>query len=209
MAYALDIAKPGLVFLKDTWRILSSPPEHETYKKLEAQKVRNIAQCIIGQDVGLGLGTLDSRFHETQTGVYVNEPWNNGSHSLRPFRHYQLVLEYIKLGLSGFRNVRELVILIRDAFIAFDDAFMLAHILHRDISIGNIMIKEENGMVIGVLIDWDLCKDLNVSPSSGRRHERTGTWAFMSARLVAGSTQHTRNDDAESFYHILNYIASR
>ncbi|TFK62763.1 hypothetical protein BDN72DRAFT_732586, partial [Pluteus cervinus] len=117
MAYALDIAKPGLVFLKDTWRILSCLPEHETYKKLEAQKVRNIAQCIVGQDVALSLGTLDSRFHDTQTGIYVGEPWNKGTRSLRPFRHYRLVLEYIKRGLSGFRNVRELVIVIRDAFI--------------------------------------------------------------------------------------------
>ncbi|TFK70658.1 hypothetical protein BDN72DRAFT_856746 [Pluteus cervinus] len=119
MAYALDIAKPGLVFLKDTWRILSCLPEHETYKKLEAQKVRNIAQCIVGQDVTLSLGTLDSRFHDTQTGIYVDEPWNKGSNSFQPFRHYRLVLEYIKHGLSGFRNVRELVIVIRDAFIGF------------------------------------------------------------------------------------------
>ncbi|TFK62764.1 hypothetical protein BDN72DRAFT_733878, partial [Pluteus cervinus] len=89
-----------------------------------------------------------------------------------------------------------------------------AHVLHRDISIGNIMIKvveegEESGKVIGVLIDWDLCKHLTAKPLSSRHHERTGTWAFMSVGLVEGSDQHTRRDDAESFYHVLNYIASR
>ena len=48
---------------------------------------------------------------------------------------------------------------------------------------GNIMIKvveegEEVGKVIGVLIDWDLCKDLTAKPLSGRHHERTVSFSI-------------------------------
>ena len=40
-------------------------------------------------------------------------------------------------------------------------AHEIAHILHRDISAGNIMIKEIDGEVVGILIDWDMAKDLD------------------------------------------------
>jgi RIO-like serine/threonine protein kinase len=50
-------------------------------------------------------------------------------------------------------------------------AYEKAHILHRDVSAGNILITE-NGS--GMLIDWDLSKkvipDVDAKP---RRHSRT------------------------------------
>ena len=48
------------------------------------------------------------------------------------------------------------------ALLAHDDAFNKAGVLHRDISVGNIMITEGNGM----LIDWDLSKRVDKSPNS-------------------------------------------
>ncbi|TFK62770.1 hypothetical protein BDN72DRAFT_964324 [Pluteus cervinus] len=122
--------------------------------------------------------------------------------------HYRVILEHIDHNIRSFRNARELVTVIRDAFIAFDDAFQIAHILHRDISIANITIKEMNGRTTGVLLDWDVCKDLTRPSSSNRHIERIGTWEFMSGSLVAGATVHTREDGVESFYYILNYVAS-
>jgi RIO-like serine/threonine protein kinase len=57
--------------------------------------------------------------------------------------------------------------------VAHDDAFYEADILHRDISVGNIVISEDG---TGLLVDWDLCKVMD-SASASERHaiERTVT----------------------------------
>jgi RIO-like serine/threonine protein kinase len=62
--------------------------------------------------------------------------------------------------------------------IAHTAAFNKAHILHRDISAGNILITEEG---TGILIDWDLSKKVKVhvdvddadADAKPRRHART------------------------------------
>lgn len=46
----------------------------------------------------------------------------------------------------------------QSVIIAHDAAFFDARILHRDISVGNILITDEGK---GLLVDWDLCINLN------------------------------------------------
>jgi len=55
-------------------------------------------------------------------------------------------------------------------FVAHDAAYYDANILHRDISVGNIMISEGGG---GFLIDWDMCVRVEEGAKSSRRVERT------------------------------------
>jgi RIO-like serine/threonine protein kinase len=45
---------------------------------------------------------------------------------------------------------------------AHDAAYFKASILHRDISVGNILIDEDGD---GFLIDWDLCIGISDDPS--------------------------------------------
>jgi RIO-like serine/threonine protein kinase len=47
------------------------------------------------------------------------------------------------------------------ALLAHNDAFNKAGVLHRDISVGNILITKGKG----ILIDWDLSKRVNKEPS--------------------------------------------
>ena len=47
------------------------------------------------------------------------------------------------------------------ALLAHDDALNKAGVLHRDISVGNILIADGRG----ILIDWDLSKHVNKEPS--------------------------------------------
>src|SRR5687768_4475453 len=84
--------------------------------------------------------------------------------------------------------------------VAHTDAFEKAKILHRDISVGNIIITDGGGL----LIDWDLAKDVKDLQKISRQPFRTvslafdesrdrcvtavlmslqGTWQFISARL--------------------------
>ena len=54
-------------------------------------------------------------------------------------------------------------------FVAHDAAYYDASILHRDISVGNIMISEGGGF----LIDWDMCVRVGLGAQSSGRVERT------------------------------------
>lgn len=47
-----------------------------------------------------------------------------------------------------------------------------ACVLHRDISLGKVMIVDDDKETIrgGMLIDWDLCKVINPSGKSGSIH---------------------------------------
>ena len=55
-------------------------------------------------------------------------------------------------------------------FLAHNVAYYDAEILHRDISMGNIMISEGGQ---GFLIDWDMCVHVGLGAKSSGRVERT------------------------------------
>ncbi|KAF8622964.1 hypothetical protein AX15_006607 [Amanita polypyramis BW_CC] len=192
-----------VVFLKDTWRVIIAAqlPEHQIYLRLHAKKVRNIAQLKEGADV---------LTHKTITHEAADMFPDKDFPKIRKFRHYRLALDDIGRDLRAFSSVKEFVKAIHDATIAHGDAFFEAEILHRDISVGNIVISN-NGT--GLLIDWDLCKIMNPE-SENEEHavERTGTWQFAAARLLLGNSNeppHNHEDDLESFYHVLNWMALR
>jgi hypothetical protein len=157
------------VFLKDTWRVIIAGqlPEHQIYLRLHAKKVRNIAQLKEGADI---------LAHETITHEAAQMFPNKDLPKIRKFRHYRLALHDIGRDLRAFSSVKEFVKAIHDATIgkliykdertdyltsnnlAHDDAFFEAGILHRDISVGNVIILNSG---TGLLIDWDLCKIMN------------------------------------------------
>jgi len=57
-------------------------------------------------------------------------------------------------------------------FVAHDAAYYDAEILHRDISMGNIMISEGGGGG-GFLIDWDMYVHVGLGAQLSGRVERT------------------------------------
>ncbi|KAI0033525.1 hypothetical protein K488DRAFT_8131, partial [Vararia minispora EC-137] len=80
-------------------------------------------------------------------------------------------------------------------------------ILHRDISVGNILIALDGKG--GLLIDWELALNLNRKARTMRQWF-TGTWQFMSVRLLQQiSNRHDPNDDMESFLWVLVFVFLR
>jgi serine/threonine protein kinase len=86
-------------------------------------------------------------------------------------------------------------------------------ILHRDVSINNIMItitdntdKQCEDKPKGFLIDLDLAKVIG-SDSSGSVH-RTGTMEFMAIEMLQVETNvpHSYRHDLESFFYVLIWI---
>ncbi|KAG2751891.1 hypothetical protein P692DRAFT_20701781, partial [Suillus brevipes Sb2] len=85
---------------------------------------------------------------------------------------------------------------------AHKDAYELAMVLHRDLSVGNVVIYKG----VGILIDWDLAKLITIQ--GPRQKNRTGTWQFMSAFLVSHSgAVHRVEDDLESSLYVLLWTA--
>ncbi|KAG6816028.1 hypothetical protein H0H87_009274 [Tephrocybe sp. NHM501043] len=126
--------------------------------------------------------------------------------------HHRFVTDVIGKPFRWASNSKVLLQASADAFKAHEQA-VKAGVLHRDISESNILITESGR---GILNDWDMAiylptdNDKDTSPRRPRRHERTGTWEFMSTLLVNGHHMaNTIQDDMESFVLVILYHALR
>ncbi|KAI0347560.1 hypothetical protein BDW22DRAFT_1307326, partial [Trametopsis cervina] len=201
---AYDERRRRLVFFKDFWRPNSQKIRREldTYALLNGQGVQNIATAIAGGDV-----SYNNDPQRTLTQAYSK------SKNVPSERVYaRLVLLELAHPLKNYFCSYELVSVVRDAIQAHKEAWD-AGVLHRDISVANIMISDDGnpGERKGILMDWDLCKyreDMSASatPPGGQ----AGTWAYMSSL----SLQYPRkpaavSDDLESFLYVLEHCALR
>ncbi|KAJ3986209.1 protein kinase [Lentinula detonsa] len=105
--------------------------------------------------------------------------------------------------LSELRNLREFAQVFYDILQIHQWLYECVGILHRDLSIGNIMFRRIDGKVYGVLNDFDL--------SSSVRDMRTGTRPFMSPDLLTPLWKrgHLYRHDLESLFFIVLCLACR
>ncbi|KAG2115711.1 hypothetical protein BD769DRAFT_1363258 [Suillus cothurnatus] len=198
-----DPVKDRVVYLKDTWRIDSNDMQKEgdTYRQLHGYQVPHIAPFERGND-------LEGYGSHTVTHDYVEESWVCGMPFATGHIHYRMVLGVVGRELSTFRSTHELVSAVADALEAHEVAYHKAGILHRDVSVGNLIVTDDGE---GLLIDWDLCRKRGTIQK--RRHDRTvsgGTWQFMSGALLSDPTKHQDfEDDLESFLHVLTWTSIR
>jgi hypothetical protein len=185
-SFAYSVKEGRRVLLKDSWRILLDDikPEGDIYRKLHQGQVPNIPSCLSDEDVGDDTHHR-SRMHEVIDEYITRHPcWKLTLH-----RHYRIVLGTIGKRLENFKHTREFVnamyAALKGKMTTFSAASLcncnlthiIAHkaaydvgVLHRDISPGNILIADEDGLDSnngsntidgGMLIDWDLSKIVN------------------------------------------------
>ncbi|KAJ7917811.1 hypothetical protein B0H13DRAFT_1608040, partial [Mycena leptocephala] len=82
-----------------------------------------------------------------------------------------------------------------------------AGIMHRDISRNNLMYRQINGKVYGVLNDFDLSVLLNKEPRS-TSNQRTGTEPYMAMDLLVTGPPppHLYRFDLESLFYVIAYV---
>jgi len=81
-------------------------------------------------------------------------------------------------------------------------------ILHRDISLDNLMLRKEGRKVYGVLNDMDLAVSVGVANPSSK--QRTDTKPFMAIDLLRPNPPvHMYRHDLESMFYVLTWITSR
>ncbi|KAH9932688.1 uncharacterized protein BXZ73DRAFT_77406 [Epithele typhae] len=86
-------------------------------------------------------------------------------------KHYRLVLSTVGRSFTTLRDTKELLHSCYDAFIAMRDAFKKNRRLHRDISIGNIVLVQEPDSEVrkGYLIDWETSSKVDSKGNATQR----------------------------------------
>ncbi|KAJ3741299.1 protein kinase [Lentinula detonsa] len=84
-------------------------------------------------------------------------------------------------------------------------------IMHRDLSIGNIMFRQQDGKIYGILNDFDLSSLVQDMSNGSKSNQRTGTRPFMSIDLLHPIWEggHLYRHDIESLFYIMLCLACR
>ncbi|PIL24569.1 hypothetical protein GSI_12453 [Ganoderma sinense ZZ0214-1] len=119
-----------------------------------------------------------------------------------------IVLREIGLPPTEFEDFGELTRIILDVIEAHREAWDEAGVLHRAVSVGNILIDPVTRS--GYLIDWDescLRSEIENGPVEPYR---VGTWQFYSALTLSYPRKPYRlSDDVESFVHVFRWLVLR
>ncbi|KAF9021835.1 hypothetical protein BDZ89DRAFT_1115774 [Hymenopellis radicata] len=127
----------------------------------------------------------------------------------RQYIRSRVILDAVRMPLLEFPSTHAFVSYIHDAALAHLDAFKLAGVEHRDISVGNIVFAQnKNGSSTGIVTDWEFSR--YIEDDINRACDRTGTLQFKAARLCSPSPPpRTIGDDVESFVLLLLWMAAR
>ncbi|KAH8930756.1 hypothetical protein BT69DRAFT_1188605, partial [Atractiella rhizophila] len=191
-------SKYGVVLLKDTWRKSEYPREGETYSLLQNPPIPHIPVALAEGDVG-GHGQEVELIREDAPDA-------------RPTTlvHYRIILHKIGKPIDSFKTSWQFVKCVSDALEAHTAAVRRG-ILHRDISVGNILIfqKDEASEPEGLLIDWDVAQRMG-KEWEPPGIERMGPFQFMAWELADNNTvEHLPEHDLQSFFYLLLWLALR
>ncbi|KAF8574728.1 hypothetical protein K439DRAFT_1624113 [Ramaria rubella] len=203
-AVCLDGQNDNLA-IKDTW----VPSAFEKGKQNEAVLLRRARR----KGVTNGIAQL-RHYEEIQVGTIMDTVVNNRHMDLSQSaafdiekRHVRLVFSSFGVPLDHFSSKLELVTAFHDCVIAHRELYFKAGIIHRDISLGNLLINREGREGNrGILIDFDHAMRSDVV--SRNPPQLAGTLPFISRNVLLGEEPHSYFDDLESFYYVLCFIAT-
>ncbi|KAI0634552.1 hypothetical protein C8Q77DRAFT_764330 [Trametes polyzona] len=220
---AYDVKRKALVTIKDYWRT-DSPghlTEYQIYQKLwektDVSEPTFIPTLLGGGDISDDddKGTLQRTMTDKIVAAHFATKSASADIPTPGLVHTRLVIKELCRPLGDFSEAKELAIAVYDALQAHRRAWKKFGILHRDLSVGNIMLYDgdEDGSTssatrpIGLLSDWDLARTREqVENPLAVQMARSGTWQFMSVALLDNATKpHLPSDDLESAMHILNW----
>ncbi|EDR03779.1 uncharacterized protein LACBIDRAFT_306822 [Laccaria bicolor S238N-H82] len=184
---------------KDCWRSANRTPEWELLEK--AKGLDGVGQMIGYWEPGFSVGRL--------RGIGRDTP------GFRDRDFCRVLLERYGKPIHQFDDRKKLLYALRDAISGHQNLWN-AEILHRDVSINNILMGKKDAPVgnRGVIIDLDMAILLNREGSLAGVDFRTGTRAFQSMMVLRSQTNkpgvifpaHDYLDDLESFFYVFCYI---
>ncbi|KAF9014203.1 hypothetical protein BDQ17DRAFT_1419107 [Cyathus striatus] len=225
--------------LKDVWRERHRKPEYVFYETLQQRYtdlkassefdwIRKIYSNI-DNDAGSIPGLADQYGYLDLSTMNALLPPDDRGHTTVTRRLMKKKISYERsrcrslagpVGgrLEDFATTKELVTAIRDAVVGHFIACFCG-VLHRDISVGNILKVAAPGRLTGLLHDFDhatfvpcgLTLDNTDEKTLRELKEKTGTFVFMAMELLSEyeKTRHEPHHDLESFYWVLIWILLR
>ncbi|KAI0761622.1 hypothetical protein BD413DRAFT_589491 [Trametes elegans] len=136
--------------------------------------------------------------------------------------HMRMLISDVGRPLTDFGKSKRLARGMRDALLGHQLAWEVAGVLHRDVSLGNILLVDNpnEDSFFGFMHDWDSSSKSPDKPrpedeieDSNTFKERTGTYYFMALDLINSSNTaaviHVPSHDLESFYWVLLWVVLR
>ncbi|KAH7173270.1 uncharacterized protein B0J16DRAFT_349815 [Fusarium flagelliforme] len=221
-----DDSEPWKAVVKFCWKSEKEEMEQKILHLVKERKVWGVIQLLDEGNIesiasmhrGLTLGvprklTMDKTISDTglidsQTIVGHSEPLQDKRSNLDESRmlSYTITSPYGR-HIIEYTCIKEFLVALRDAIKAHRSLYTAGHILHRDISINNIIITEamtpEESH--GTLIDLDAALDMTAEKSSQKTI--TGTKPFMAIGLLHGE-ENAYQHDLESFFYVLLFSAT-
>ncbi|KAI0755195.1 hypothetical protein C8Q80DRAFT_1094590 [Daedaleopsis nitida] len=219
--WAVDTMTQQVVFLKDTWRRTDlAEVEGETLRRLSDLGVRNVPSLVWHGDVPISLPDKPRKLkakdiQTTRHDLLASESWacqvDEQEVHVPKRRHYRLVMGTVGQTIKTVRGTDELLHSTYDVYTAMRDALQKDSRIHRDISVGNIILVQEPDSPVrkGYLIDWEMSCRIDES-GDACESGRVGTWDFMSYRLLDvmhRNAKHRFQDDMESLLYVVLYSA--
>ncbi|OJT07892.1 hypothetical protein TRAPUB_1215, partial [Trametes pubescens] len=215
-------------YLKDAWRVVSRQIDKEgkILQFLNKNGVKYIPTLECHGDI------ISPTIQLTKTNQLWKDLHKRKTSAVCPFKkhqHYRIVVKEVGQEMAKFERGRQLIHALWCCIFAHSEAYAKG-IIHRDISAGNLLryFDQSTGQWCGLLNDWEMAKDTSSKRSKGRQHDRMvsglgtihllfelimsdqGTWQFMSAAaLEAPRKQIGVEDELESFFHVLLFLAIR
>ncbi|KAI0073820.1 hypothetical protein K474DRAFT_138050 [Panus rudis PR-1116 ss-1] len=204
----------SLFLLGDMWRFSEGDAlsEMDIYDELNGLGVPHLAPLLFGGDARTEKGKPQKTIvHQISQKEHDKNSGDKGFHRLKEQTHYRFV-QKLAYPLNTFRNARELVQVIHDAYESLCEAFLLADRVHRGISEQSVMISAteytDNSKTIarGLLGGWSNSRVF--SSKGATRLFRETSWQFDSANLLQTPEKvQTIHDDCEALFWLLLHTA--
>jgi hypothetical protein len=212
--------------VKDQWRAPERAPEGDLISRCSCSdatglprliwhsdvQVHNSSGTVLAEDIA-SLRPASSRTPGNRRATPILRKVSDSSHhllragcALQNRVHTRLVISPAGLSLNCFPTYTALLSALRDAIAGHRHMYTTHHILHRDVSVNNIILSRDLASVGGILIDFDLAISTTRTISSGAT-QRTGTFDFMAHEVLKNPlTPHTALHDLESFFYVLLWL---
>ncbi|KAJ3503631.1 hypothetical protein NMY22_g18183 [Coprinellus aureogranulatus] len=188
------------VLIKDSWRSDGRASEHTLLE--EVKGVNGVTHMLHFQDHRAE--TKDFRGSQSHDqGKFHNRIW------------LRVVLKQYGRSLRHFSSELQAICALRDTLYAHCKLFEEKLVLHRDVSMQNILLGKPDAFpgTRGILIDFDMAVKVDPRPISSIQVDcRTGTRLYQSLSVLdsyrtgSWATAHDYLDDLESFLYVLTHL---